>query len=296
MTNVVDVRDERRARIGTITFNPSPDQLMAQRTAAGFELEFPITVALELKTTSDPQPLVTDLAARITAINDRQNGLFLGRARQDGWFTGAIPSSNAPTALVWAAPLAALGAHEKFRDGQSPRFRIGVLGQLSFLLPSSGRRVRTEPKQVYGEVDITYPADVWIKAVRDVGVSEAILLEVPLPSSPPKPWDAVWKSVAEAATAFERGGETGWKGCISAVRLALDRWREIEVEDMGPGWNRPNGEELRKRTTKQRLDNVRWHLREYSHLAPHGAAEEFTRDDALLMLSSVAALLGVRKP
>lgn len=296
MTNVVDVLDEGRARIGTITFNPSPERLMAQRTAAGGELEFPMTVALELRATSDPQPLVTDLVATVTALNDQQNGLLLGRARQAGWFTGAIPTSNVSTALVWAAPLAALGAHEKFRDGRRPRFRIAVQGQLSFLLPSSGRRVRTEPQPVFGEVDITYPADVWIKAVRDVGVSQAILLEVPLPSSPPKPWDVVWKPVTEAATAFEGGGGTGWKACISALRLALDRWREVEAEDMGPGWGRPGGEELRMRTTRQRLDNIRWHLREYSHLAPHSGAEEFTRDDALLMLSSVSALLCVRKP
>lgn len=298
MTSVVDVQDESRRRIGAITFDQSPDRLIAQRTAAGFELAFPITVSLELRATSDPQPLVTDLSVRVTAINDQQNGLLLGRGRQDGWFTGAIPSSNAPTNLVWAAPLAALAAHEKFRDVQRPRFRMAVLGQLSFLLPSSGRRVRTEPQQVYGEAEITYPTEVWIKAVRDVGVSQAIFLEVPLPSSPPKPWDAVWKSVAEAATAFERGGETGRKGAILAVRQALDDWRQIdgEREDLGPGWEQPDKKDREARTAPQRLGAIRWHLREYAHLAAHSGAEHWSREDAVLLLSSMSALLALRKP
>src|SRR5439155_15691305 len=170
---------------------------------------------------------------------------------------------------------------------------------LCYLVPQSlpgGRTWRTEPFPVHGEVEVSYPTEVWIKMLRALNASYPVLLEVPLPSSPPTPWDGVWGAIAEGTTAVERGGETGWKGCISAVRLALDRWREIEAEDMGPGWARPNGDDLRKRTTKQRLDNIRWHLREYTHLAPHSGAEEFARDDALLMLSTLSALLVVRKP
>jgi len=45
MTNVVDVRDDTRTRIGTITFDPSPAHLPARRTASGFELTLPITVS-----------------------------------------------------------------------------------------------------------------------------------------------------------------------------------------------------------------------------------------------------------
>ena len=133
-------------------------------------------------------------------------------------------------------------------------------------------------------------------ASRALNIAYPVLLEVPLPSSPPTPWDSVWGAIAEAATSAERGGETGWKGCITAARLALDRWREIEREDMGPGWTRPADDDLRSRTTRQRLDNIRWHLRAYSNLGPHSGAEEFTRDDAILMLSTLSALLAVRKP
>lgn len=298
MTNIIEVRNESRATIGNITFNGSPDRLTARRTAAGFEVEIPLTVALQLNSTSDSQPLVTDLSASITALNDQHHALFLGRARHNGWFTGAIPTSNNPTVLVWEGPLTALATYEKFRDVQRPRFRLSVLGQLSHLLPPPGRRVRTEPQQVYGDVGISYPTEVWIKAIRDVGVSQAIFLEVPLPSSPPTPWDVVWRSVAEAATAFERGGETGRRGAIVAVRQALDDWRKIdgEREDPGPGWKAPTKEEREARTARQRLDAIRWHLREYAHLAAHTEASQWSRQDALLLLSTLAALLAVRSP
>jgi hypothetical protein len=299
MTNVVDVLDETRTRIGAIAFDPSPAHLSVRRTASGFEMTLPITVRLEFKATTAPQPLVTDLSATITAIDDQQRGIFLGRARQEGWFTGSIPSSNVTSGLVWEAPLVALAAYEKFRDVQRPRFRIALLGQLSFLLPpASGRKVRTEPQQVYGDVEITYPTEVWIRAVREVGVLQAIYLEVPLPSSPQKPWDAVWRSVAEAAMAFERGGETGRRGAIVAIRQALDDWRSIdgEREDMGPGWKYPDKEDREKRTARQRLDAIRWHLREFAHLGAHSGAEHWSRQDAVLLLSSVSSLLALRRP
>ncbi len=81
MTNVVEVRDESRTRIGAISFDPSPARLSVQRTAAGFELTFPVSIALEFKATSEPQPLVTDLSATVMGVNEHQNGLVLGRAR-----------------------------------------------------------------------------------------------------------------------------------------------------------------------------------------------------------------------
>lgn len=193
----------------------------------------------------------------------------------------------------------ALACYEKFRNGARPRFRVTVLAELCYLVPQlTGWRVRTEPQQVSGDVEITYPTDVWVRMVRGLGVSLSVLLEVPLPGRPAKSWDAVWQALAEGITAFERGGETGWKGCGTAVRLALDEWRNIdgEREDMGPGWTPPSRDDREARTRRQRLDNIRWHLREYAHLAAHTGAEHWTRDDAVLMLSTCAALLALRNP
>jgi hypothetical protein len=292
MRNSVEVKDANGVSVGKITFDEAPRQLSAQRTAAGFELQLPMTVQLKLNSTLDPCPMLSNISAVITAVNDAGKEVTLTRVRHYGWLIGAVKESSTPAVMIWSDSLLALIAYERFRDGRRPRFKIALNAELCKLVPPSlvgGPRRRTEPFTVQGTADVSYPSDVWVKLVRDLAISYPVLIEVPLPSSPPSPWDGVWRAIGEATTAFERGGETGWKGCISAVRLALDRWREVEAEDMGPS-------DLKKRTTKQRLDNIRWHLREYTHLAPHSGAEEFTRDDALLMLSTLSALLGVRKP
>ena len=151
---------------------------------------------------------------------------------------------------------------------------------------------------MYGQVEITYPTEVWMRAIRDVGASHTILLDVPFSHSPPEPWDAVWRSVAEAATALEQGGETGRRAAIVAVRQAFDAWRTIEgeQEDLGPGWKPPKKEEREARTARQRVDAIRWHLRDYAHLAAHSEAKQWSREDAMLLVSSISALLAIRRP
>jgi len=56
------------------------------------------------------------------------------------------------------------------------------------------------------------------------------------------------------------------------------------------------GTDRESRTKKQRLNALRWHLMQAAHLGPHTGAEEWSRDDALLMLSVLSALLAERKP
>lgn len=298
MTDSVSIQTVDGIRVGNIVLDENTDRLGVRRTASGAEIEFPLVIRLALKLTDDPQPLLTDVDAYITGVSEHRTMFPLGRGRCTGWFLGGIPSSNIATTLVWEAPLAALAAYEKFRDVERPRFRFALHAQLAFLLPASGHQVRTGPHQVYGEVEVTYPTEVWIKTMRNAGVSQAVFLEVPLPVSPPGPWDAVWRSIAEAAVAFERGGETGRKGAILAIRQALDEWRSIEgeKEDLGPGWKPQGREDREKRTVRQRLDALRYSLREYANLAAHSEATGWSREDAVLLLSTMSALLAIRKP
>lgn len=65
------------------------------------------------------------------------------------------------------------------------------------------------------------------------------------------------KALVNARKAFEQGGSTGWKGYVTAVRLALEKWQGIEKEQMGPGWSTPSQADRRARTKKERLDNLR---------------------------------------
>src|SRR5205807_2642050 len=87
---------------------------------------------------------------------------------------------------------------------------------------------------------------------------------------------------------FAQGGTTGWSGTILAVRQALEKWRAIEPEDAGPA-------DPRARSKRERLNNLRLALHQCTHIWIHKDDECF-RDDALLMLSTLSALLAERKP
>src|SRR5262249_49230904 len=210
-------------------------------------------------------------------------------------------SCNTNTHMTWLGSLAELSVYEKLRDGGGGQFDIQFEGELFYLVPApqSHHMFRTEPERFRskaGFTTITYPKEVWVKMLRGLGVAENVLVEVPLPGSPSPDWDGVWKALVDARNAFEQGGSTGWKGCVTAVRLALETWQGIEKEQMGPGWSAPSQADRRARTKKERLDNLRWHLLQIAHLGAHTGAEEWSRDDALLMLSTLSALLAERKP
>lgn len=132
--------------------------------------------------------------------------------------------------------------------------------------------------------------------LRKLGIRENVLVEVPLLGSPSPDWDEVWQGLIDARTAFEHGGSTGWKGCVTGARLALEKWQQMEPEDKGPGWVAPSRADREARTKKQRLDNLRWHLLQVAHLGAHTGAENWTRDDALLLLSTLSVLLAERNP
>lgn len=230
---------------------------------------------------------------------DRASGaeMELGIIKDERWYTGG-KSESEKLVLVWSGLISALTTFEKIRDGKSPKLKIKLHGEVCWLLPynDGNNRVRTEPYSIARDVHITYPTEVWIKMLRGLQVAENILVEIPLPNSPPAPWDEVWNALVEARNAFEQGGSTGWKSCANAVRLALENWQKIEKEDMGPGWKSPTVQERENRTKRQRFDNLRWHLLQCAHLAPHSSADEWSRDDALLMISTLSTLLVEREP
>jgi hypothetical protein len=125
--------------------------------------------------------------------------------------------------------------------------------------------------------------------LREVNLRDTVLVEIPFQSDPPSGWEAVWQALQDARDSFDTGGSTGWKNCVTAVRLALDEWRRIEPEDKGPA-------DPQDRTKAHRTENLRWHLIQLAHYAAHTRADEWTRDDALLALSTLSALLAVRRP
>ena len=283
--------------VGCITFDKSPDRLIANRTATGFNLSIPAIVELEYTNKSNPCPMLSNLCGTISVdiASGAEMEMELGIVKDDWWYTGGKSES---AKLVWSGLISALTKYEIIRDGKSPVLKIKFHGEACWLLPNIDKTclIRSGPYNFSDKVQITYPKEVWIKMLRGLQVAENILVEIPLTGEPPSPWDEIWKALVEARNAFEQGGTTGWKACGTAVRLALEKWQGIEKEDMGSGWKSPSPQERESRSKKQRLDNLRWHLFQCSHLAPHSGADEWSRDDALLMLSTLSALLAERKP
>jgi hypothetical protein len=256
----------------------------------------------------EPRPVVARLWGDVLAPLPSGGLINIGQLRLEEWEEGGVyyPPDNSYQSErtvwpIWTGTFSDLAFFEKMRDGGQPKVSVHLKGELYFLIPDlhPHHAVRSEAHRIYSRmayVEISYPKGAWVDMLRTLGVAENILVEVPLPASPPGDWAEVWNALVEARNYFEQGGTTGWKGCVAATRLALEKWQAIDKEDMGPGWKAPGTQERRDRTKKQRIDNLRWHLYQCAHLGPHSSADGWTRDDALLLLSTLSALLAERKP
>jgi hypothetical protein len=285
----------RSTNVGEWYFDESPEQLVAERTSDGFRALIPGGVLLRLAASGAPCPLLTNLRVRLRA--DAAPNLDLGVATDRGWYLGGIPGSSVPTQLEWRGTIATLQQFERLRDGGTVSLTLECHAEVCLLVTSgNGPRLRGEPEVVYGTTHVTYPKETWVRMISQVNAMANVLVEFPLRPSPPSPWDDVWRAVSEAGEHLKNGGTTGWKGCVTAVRLALEKWQGIEKEDMGAGWTSPSSNDRQARSMKQRLDNVRWHLLQVAHFAPHSHADEWERDQAVLLLGALAGLLAVRKP
>ena len=323
-----DIEIEHRSqRVGSLTVVKSPQQLHGVRTASGFEIHVPIILTLRARPIADPMLMVNKLRGKVFVKSENGSLLNVGYLSNEashiaGITTGESYDNPADIPLEWRGSFADIAYIEKVRNGQAPKLQMQLEGEWSFLVRNeieiteeqlneltelqrrrfddlASFRILTDTQRVvsrYGYIEVPYPRDVWIDLVRKLGIAENVLIEVPLPMSPPDPWDGVWSALINARNAFEQGGSSGWHGTVNSVRLALERWRDIEQENQGRGWTPPNRADRESRSRRERLDALRWHLMQAAHLGPHTGAEEWSRDDALLMLSSLAALLAVRNP
>ena len=128
--------------------------------------------------------------------------------------------------------------------------------------------------------------------LRNLGIMDFLL--VPFPSAASAPMQPMLRSIQMAREDFAVGGRTGWRACRIHVRQALADWNSVEPLDVGKSVS-----DKTKLTEDQRLDRLREALREFMHIAGHqepSIAREWTRDDALLALSGICALVNAKKP
>src|SRR5262249_51650529 len=293
------------------TFDESPVHLQASRTATGFNLLLPFSISLASVIKDTPAPMVSDIRGIILAGSQGER-VEIGRLFCDSSYTASERNRDSSQKdhehtgyLTWRGSFVDLAYFNKLRDGGPVQFFVQLEWRLCYVFYRKMGEVdhtfSTLPewrRPSTMELSVGYSKEVWVKMLRSLNVAENVLVEIPLPVCPSSDWDGVWEGLRNARDAFEQGGSTGWKNSMMGVRLALERWQQIpnEKEDQGPGWKRPTQDELKDRTKKQRFDNLRWHLYQACHRGAHTGADEWTRDDAVLLLSTLSALLCERKP
>ena len=213
MSHPIEIRNQYDDKVGEITFDDDPINLNVRRIAAGVKLTLPAKLSLVLGVKSDPMPLVSNLHAQLFASDRSGAAMEIGQLASESWYSvgwAEKPGRSVPHDLnmTWRASLTEIAAFEQMRDGRKPELQIQLRGELSYLLHSEHPRyqLRTPPQLIHGDVVLSYPKETWVRELQKVGVLENILVEVPLPESPPAPWDGVWHHLTKAREAFEQGG------------------------------------------------------------------------------------------
>jgi hypothetical protein len=298
MAQTVEIRDHREDLVAKISFDESPTRLHAQKTLAGFHFQFPVKCTIRYVRKGEPVPVIANLRGDLTAVNGSsfvEVGVVKAEDEISGfWSDDGRGDADRSFSLHWRGSFSELAAFEKLRAGRAPQFQLWLRGELAYIYKLDGvaRLIRSQPESLRtpsGSVTFGYPAETWVRALRDISVAENVIVEIPLPSSPPAPWDEVWQFLVKARESFERGGSTGWEGCVVAVRQALERWEKIEAPQVGPPVPK-------QRSKAQRIDNLRVALHSCTHVWVHGQSPQCSRDEAVLMLSTLSALLAERNP
>src|SRR5215213_2701376 len=247
--------------IAKIIFNEPAEHLRVIRSVSEFTVEIPITIRFKTmpKGLEHLHPSLNYLWGDVFTSNSPNNNYSVGKISQLDFKEDFRPNQDSNSRIKWTGNLSSLALFEKIRNGGTPKIQLSLHGEFYYSVDIDNRktpRIRTESKTFWLNYNIEISKDLWIDRLRKIDFLENVLIEIPLPTSPNSPWDDVWKAIVDAREAFEKGGTTAWKDCIVSCRLALEKWQNIEKEDMGAGWQSPSPADRRLRTKEQRLDNI----------------------------------------
>jgi len=270
-------------KIGFVAFAEAVQSLGAMRTASGFRLHIPAVVTFSAPSASKASLILEDLRATFIA-----DGLEIGTAYCTSVLRTEMREQSITFSWDWLVPT--LAFYENMRSGREACFLVRISGAIRFVLEGEPGKEPCSIASTFSEQgEVRYSRETWTTTLRQLNLRDTVLVEIPFPSDPPSGWEPVWQALRDARDSFDKGGSTAWRNCVASVRYALEEWRKIEKEDPGPS-------DFPSRTKEQRIDNIRLTLMQYANFAPHTKADEWTRDDALLAISTVSALLAARKP
>ncbi|MBK9002182.1 MAG: hypothetical protein IPM35_41205 [Myxococcales bacterium] len=287
---------------GAIEFD-DPRELRARQTFDGLVVAFPMKVEVEKPERVAGLPMLTGVRATISAFSKE-----IGVAHDPN---ESYPAGEHDGVLEVPIPTSVVRRIETQRDGNAFELNLRVRALLQVLRmvelapdplkheqdPQErvAKRVIGEPIRVSGDVRLTVEPQVWATMLNATGLGENVFVEIPLPPRPAPEWQDVWKALRTAREALNRGGATAWKTVVSECRVALERWQDIDAVDHGEGGLTASRDQREGRSRRQRHDALRWHAHQLAHYFQHNHAEECTRDDAVLVLSTLAGLLATRQ-
>jgi len=179
----------------------------------------------------------------------------------------------------------AIAEYERLRDGNPVGLRLKFTAQVHELqVGTDHRKMLCEPLYVWGQEDVRADQSKWTTALRNAGLSASVLFEVPLPMTGEIEDDAL-KALTSAFSSFENGGTTAWKDSVGHLRPFLEKWKTASPNTS----LEPRDGSAADREWK--LLNLRDALHKCCNFWIHEAASECGRDDALLIVSTFAALL-----
>ena len=257
------------------------DSSMISRTIAGLRLRLRVPLHLEPRRPQFASVVVIAPSAELHLRRGDGGPTLIGRAL-------AAPADAVPLnpegyreiEFVFELTDVAVSSIDALRSDKGPEFDLVTSGAVVGSI--DGSRMDTLPARFHGSLQIGVPIHDWIALLRGVGLSHAILFEVRPGNQMPPEFVAIWKAIEDAETDLRRGGPSGWRGCVAAVRHAMELWA---------GAQPPTRPSEGDKSIARRIDELRVGLRSFTNVAHHSTADQWTRADAVAALSTAASLL-----
>ncbi len=265
--------------IGSVALVPDVRELTASRSADGIVLHFPAVCRFDGDPSHEPQRYLCDLC--LTATFD---GIEVGHGSNFEFLWGYGQHDRSIRVELTARSLVMI---ERQRNGGAAMFRLELVGKTGVVDINHEPRVLSMPNKVSGVQSIEIDRDRWIGLLRSTGWGNSVVTEIAIPHSAEPPWDGVLKSLQSARDALDMGGQLGWKACVTECRHVLEQWEKIAPLNIDPQ------AKPRDLARAQRLDAVRQSLYRYACDSVHSSRDLTSRSEAVMVLGTVAGLLGV---
>jgi hypothetical protein len=233
-----------------------------------------------------PQP--SEVVARLA-----QTELPLGFALPDPMavLRPALQSSTGSIRFTLPLTTQALVALEAARDGGPLALFMKLVAHPFVVSHHAGYAPGIDLRPTVREYVVPVPRDQWLNALKTVGYGETLITELPLPQSGPATTSAGRERLVKAVSARNEGR---YRNTVQDCRIALD-----SLKTAGFGGRAPEEvaqflqKNARSLSPAERFSALQTAMQLFLSPAHHDgvADEEFSREDADLVIAMTAALL-----